>query len=706
MTAKKTKPKGRVYQVDFNGGGVDVEHFQKPDKDRTEYVNIIDEVSDRHKLELEDLERLRLFDEAVEKVCTNRADSIIKPWFTLEPLANEELPESLLKAFDDWSNRTYRDSRNTARRYNIKQRLASGLDSTNWSGNGFVYKNYDDVEEATIQTGIKQEVNPTAKLLGYQVLPRRRVVFNDTHAEGFFYDFTNVSSSSLTTDNRSSTLNIHPSRIIDLILKDRPEGSWRGQALIESAIILLIAKMQTSNDMSFMMARILPKQVVKLLSSAKADKEFIQANLSGLVNRKAITTPKGIEFSVEGFKGKLIDLDKMYDIFYQALAIAADMPLDILKGVSAGQVTGSEVNTSQYFESIHSDQVRIEPILVDEFIDFARRNHNIRAGEIRFRVVWGSVQAPNKKEDAEQRLNHSAADRNYIEAGLSLDAINKDRAHFGLHPLEGELEQAPEGAEQTAGSIETTSPFMDTYQIEEDGEKALREVFNEIADDLEEILLEKEQFSLSLRGIMKRIRGDSYRIPSKPEYTEIVDSQTDKLIEISEDLHKESILTGNKKAFSSLGVTFNRDFLDEEELAWINDRSTKMIKGVTETMKDDIGRVLTRVTVEGKGPGAAVKDIRKIVGSTHRAQTIARTESLMASSFARHKSHKSLGVRFKVWFTAGDELVRDTHMIDGETVEIDELFSNGLLHPGDPNAPPEELVNCRCAEAPEVRRGG
>ena len=51
----------------------------------------------------------------------------------------------------------------------------------------------------------------------------------------------------------------------------------------------------------------------------------------------------------------------------------------------------------------------------------------------------------------------------------------------------------------------------------------------------------------------------------------------------------------------------------------------------------------------------------------------------------------------KIWRTAGDNRVRDSHAaIDGEEVDLNALFSNGLKRPKDPNGRPEEVYNCRC----------
>lgn len=51
----------------------------------------------------------------------------------------------------------------------------------------------------------------------------------------------------------------------------------------------------------------------------------------------------------------------------------------------------------------------------------------------------------------------------------------------------------------------------------------------------------------------------------------------------------------------------------------------------------------------------------------------------------------------KRWVTVQDERVRDSHAeLHGMTVPVDEEFPNGLMFPGDPSGPPEEVYNCRC----------
>jgi len=92
----------------------------------------------------------------------------------------------------------------------------------------------------------------------------------------------------------------------------------------------------------------------------------------------------------------------------------------------------------------------------------------------------------------------------------------------------------------------------------------------------------------------------------------------------------------------------------------------------------------------------------------YRAETIARTEALTSLHEAQRQAFQQAvengldpnDVR-KTWRATKDNRTRESHAaMDGETVGIDELFVTGagnlLGYPGDPNGPPEEVINCRC----------
>ena len=92
-----------------------------------------------------------------------------------------------------------------------------------------------------------------------------------------------------------------------------------------------------------------------------------------------------------------------------------------------------------------------------------------------------------------------------------------------------------------------------------------------------------------------------------------------------------------------------------------------------------------------------------------RAELIARTEALSSLHVAQYQAFKQAIDKgsvdqttvVKIWRSAHDNRVRDTHRdLDGESVGFNETFTsskgNTLRFPGDPEAPAEEIIQCRC----------
>lgn len=120
-------------------------------------------------------------------------------------------------------------------------------------------------------------------------------------------------------------------------------------------------------------------------------------------------------------------------------------------------------------------------------------------------------------------------------------------------------------------------------------------------------------------------------------------------------------------------------------------------------------RTILKAIRDGKPLDA--ETINRIVGRYSdsllqlRGETIARTEAMASLHASQHEAMRQAidsgavsrqDVR-KVWVATKDKRTRDTHAaLDGESMGIDQPFSNGLQYPGDPAGPPEEVISCRC----------
>jgi SPP1 gp7 family putative phage head morphogenesis protein len=145
---------------------------------------------------------------------------------------------------------------------------------------------------------------------------------------------------------------------------------------------------------------------------------------------------------------------------------------------------------------------------------------------------------------------------------------------------------------------------------------------------------------------------------------------------------------------ADVGISFN--LLHPHVVKFAAEESAWLVKGITETTRDAVRAAIAAGIEAGKSSNDIARDVADAGAfNNSRARLIARTESTRVHTGAPTKSlqsfSKSTGRTFtKTWTTAGDARVRDEHVsMHGETVGIDEKFSNGLDHPAEPN--------CRCA---------
>lgn len=160
------------------------------------------------------------------------------------------------------------------------------------------------------------------------------------------------------------------------------------------------------------------------------------------------------------------------------------------------------------------------------------------------------------------------------------------------------------------------------------------------------------------------------------------------------------------KVADGLGVSF--DVFDERVLDAMNERRVVLAEQVTETTRRVMdARLMHVVAEEGWSIDDAAEAIRGVFGDLagYRAETIARTEVVGGFNAASNIAARASGVvESREWYTAEDERVRPSHQrMHGERVrKPDQRYSNGLLHPGDPDGDPGETINCRCVELYDV----
>ncbi len=127
----------------------------------------------------------------------------------------------------------------------------------------------------------------------------------------------------------------------------------------------------------------------------------------------------------------------------------------------------------------------------------------------------------------------------------------------------------------------------------------------------------------------------------------------------------------------------------------------RQIDGVNATTRDDLIAIMVSMMNGTKEQIATAVTDKFSDYADSRASRIGDSEATALTNAGSTRAIRDTGYTRKQWVSMDDNRVRETHQVlDGQTVEVDEPFVSPsgaqLMFPGDPAAPPDETINCRC----------
>lgn len=151
-------------------------------------------------------------------------------------------------------------------------------------------------------------------------------------------------------------------------------------------------------------------------------------------------------------------------------------------------------------------------------------------------------------------------------------------------------------------------------------------------------------------------------------------------------------LGGEPKSNGATEAKWVFDPMSAAARSWIIKEGAKDITSILGTNLDDVKRVILAGVDENLTTPQIARNLRQFYTdrSPYKAMRVARTEVCKASSFGNLEAARQSGiVKTKTWLTSRDDRVRDEHVaMEGETVGLNNTFSNGLEYPSEPM--------CRC----------
>lgn len=172
----------------------------------------------------------------------------------------------------------------------------------------------------------------------------------------------------------------------------------------------------------------------------------------------------------------------------------------------------------------------------------------------------------------------------------------------------------------------------------------------------------------------------------------------------------EAVVAGAYALHLDLGgtiATFTTDVTDPVIVEYLASKELKL-KGVTKTLIDEVQRNIVKILSSSDSQYADIREAvfytldrsneyvnETLMKTGTRAGNIARTEVTSAHNYGRHITMIEQGIGSSIWLSQPD--ARESHQdLNGREVPIGEVFGYQLRYPGDPQAPAEQVCNCRC----------
>ncbi len=160
--------------------------------------------------------------------------------------------------------------------------------------------------------------------------------------------------------------------------------------------------------------------------------------------------------------------------------------------------------------------------------------------------------------------------------------------------------------------------------------------------------------------------------------------------ELHDDLYRLNVATATVWA-KHIADQLDIELDDERMLPWLEENSRIAAEEINATTKAGLIEAL-----KDGAPRAAALALFALAIDV-RAPEIAASKVTTASTFGSFEGAKQANLKTKTWQVNSQNPREEHAALDGETVALDERFSNGQLWPGDPAGGAENNANCKCS---------
>lgn len=198
----------------------------------------------------------------------------------------------------------------------------------------------------------------------------------------------------------------------------------------------------------------------------------------------------------------------------------------------------------------------------------------------------------------------------------------------------------------------------------------------------------------------------------------VLDLTAPQLIQIYRDNRKAIVDRIADSQSRAMRAAITQSFLDGQGLKSAVHQSLGLTAGLTDAVKTFRQKLIEQNRFAKPGEGLTSQEIERMTEKYRESMINVRREQIARTSATRAISETQNYVLEaaiaegllepnrinRTWQTVGDNRVRDAHdSMDGQEAGANDVFVDGygnkLRYPGDPQAPVETTINCRCSLA-------
>jgi len=251
--------------------------------------------------------------------------------------------------------------------YNMDEVVKLAHTNASVSGWSLIYLDYGDVvNTADYDTDAPVNKVPTS----LYVIPRAWIK-EDSKQEGQDHDrnYYEISQAS------GSTFKIHESRILRVNVNDEEsslfESSYNSLWTADNALWSTGQALWRFGQGFPVITIKDPEDVVdEATGQTMSEAQYLKSKglLRNINSQTGFIGDERYNFDFKGAEGKALKPAEFWEIILEWISMSVDIPKDVLRGASAGAVTGSQTNLEIYYSTVHSKQTNeVTPIYKDIF---------------------------------------------------------------------------------------------------------------------------------------------------------------------------------------------------------------------------------------------------------------------------------------------------------------------------------------------------